>query len=350
MKNEIQIGDRLVGGDKPCFMVAEISCNHLQKKDYALKLIEEAKKAGADAVKFQTFTPDTITLDSNNDYFRIKGGTLWDGKTLYELYKEAYTPWDWFPELKAKAEEENLIFFSSPFDESAVDFLEKLNVPAYKIASFEINHIPLIKKVAKTKKPIILSTGVATLDDIDLALKTIRENGNNEIAILKCTSAYPAPIEEMNLKTIKDMEERFGAVIGLSDHSLGIIAPVVAVSLGAKIIEKHFMLNKKLGGLDAAFSLEPKEFKKMVDAVRDAEKAMGKVTYELTDKAMAQSVFKRSIFASKDIKKGEKFTKENIKIVRPGYGLEPKYYSGLLGRRAKRDIKKGEPITKDQLA
>lgn len=348
MVKRFRMGKRWVGEGEPCFIVAEISCNHLQKKDYALKLIEEAKDSGADAVKFQTYTPDTITLDADNEYFKIKG-TIWEGRTLYDLYKEAYTPWNWFPDLKDKSEEEGLTFFSSPFDETAVDFLEELDVPAYKIASFEINHIPLLKYVASKKKPIILSTGVATLEDITLALSTIRNEGNNKIAVLKCTSAYPAPLDEMNLKTILDMKERFGVVTGLSDHSKGIIAPIVSVSLGAKIIEKHLMISKKLGGPDSKFSLEPKQFKDMVVAVRDAEASLGKVSYELSYKTKEHKFLRRSIFAVKDIPKGEDFTEENIKVIRPSYGMRPKYYEEVLGKKASEDIKRGTPVKKEMV-
>lgn len=343
MVKVINIGGRKVGGDNPCFIIAEISCNHLQKKEYALKLVGEAKAAGADAVKFQTYTPDTITLDVDNEYFRIKG-TLWNERTLYDLYKEAYTPWEWFPGLKDQAKQEGLVFFSSPFDESAVDFLENLNVPAYKIASFEINHIPLITHAAKLGKPMFMSTGVATLEDIELAVKTVRDQKNDKIILLKCTSAYPAPYNEMNLSTIPDLAKRFDVIAGLSDHSLGIVAPVAAVALGAKVIEKHIMLNRKLGGPDVEFSLEPAEFKEMVQAVRAAEQSVGKVGYELGSKTKEMFFARRSIFASVDIAKGDLFTSANIKVVRPGYGLAPRYYDTLIGKRSKRVIRKGEPI------
>lgn len=343
MADRIKIGNRMVGEGEPCFIVAEISANHLQKKEYALRLIEEAKNAEVDAVKFQTYTPDTITLDAKNEYFEIKG-TIWEGKTLHDLYKEAYTPWDWFPELKDKADDEGLVFLSTPFDNSSVDLLEKLKVPAYKIASFEINDIPLLKYVASKKKPVIFSTGVADMNDIELALDTIRKEGNEDIAILKCTSAYPAPLNEMNLRTIQDMKEKFGAVVGLSDHSSGIIVPVTAVSLGASIIEKHIALDRKMGGPDASFSLEPKELKEMVRAVRDAEEALGEVKYGLTEKAKEHRIFMRSIFVSEDVKKGENFTERNIRVVRPGNGLHPKHYEELLGKKAKKDIRKGTPM------
>ncbi len=345
----IKIGNKKIGEGQPCFIIAEISCNHMQKNDLALKLIEEAKKAGADAVKFQTYTPDTITLDVDNEYFQIKGGTLWDGQTLHTLYKKAYTPWEWFPELKKKAEKEELVFFSSPSDKTSVDFLEKLGVPAYKIGSFEINDIPLLKYTASKKKPIIISTGVSTLDDIKLALETIRKEGNEEIIVLKCTSAYPAPLNEMNLATIKDMQKRFGVIVGLSDHSLTLSVPITAITLGAKVIEKHFILERGHGSEDDEFSLEPHEFKAMVDAVRESEKAIGTVTYELGKKVMEHRVFMRSIFAAENIKKGQKFDKKNIRVVRPGHGIHPKYYEELIGKVAKRDIKKGTPLIEKDL-
>lgn len=342
---KIKIGEnRYIGENEPVFIIAEMSANHLQKFDLAVKIIKEAAKAGADAIKLQTYTPDTITLDVDNEYFRIKQGTIWDGRTLYNLYEEAYTPWKWQPKLKKIAEEEGLIFFSTPFDFTAVDFLEEMDVPIYKIASFEITDIPLIEYVAKKGKPIILSTGIAELSDIELALKTIRSQNNNDIIILKCTSAYPAPIEEANLKTIKNMEETFNVLAGLSDHTEGIVAPVVATALGAKVIEKHFTLDRSLGGPDAEFSLEPNEFKEMVDAVRKAEKAIGKVTYELTDKQKSGKSFAKSIFVSKDIKEGEVITEDNIKVVRPGNGLHPKFYNEVIGKRVRKDLIMGIPL------
>jgi pseudaminic acid synthase len=345
---KIKIGNRMIGEGEPVLIVAEISCNHLQKKEVALELIEEAKEAGADAVKFQTYTPDTITLDCDNEYFKIKG-TVWEGKTLYELYQEAYTPWEWFPDLKKKAEEEGLIFFSSPFDETAVDFLEELGVPAYKIASFEINHIPMIRKIAKTGKPIIFSTGLAKTDDIDLALETIRSEGNNQIAVLKCTSAYPTPLSEMNLETIHKIEKKFKVIAGLSDHSLGVTVPAASVALGAKIIEKHFIMDRKAGGPDAGFSLEPAEFKKMVYAVREVEQAIGTISFELTAKAKEHRFFMRSIFVVKDMRKGEEFTKDNIRVIRPDSGVHPKHYEEILGKKAKQDIKRGTPLREEDI-
>lgn len=341
---EFKIGDKVVGGVAPVFIVAEMSANHLQNFDIAVKIIKEAAKAGADAIKLQTYTPDTMTLNVDNDYFKIKQGTIWDGRTLYDLYQEAYMPWEWQPKLQKIAKEEGLEFFSTPFDKTAVDFLEDMEVPVYKIASFEINDIPLIDYIAKKGKPIILSNGVAEISDIELAIKTIRKNGINDIALLKCTSSYPAPIEEANLKTIPNMAETFDVVAGLSDHTPGIVVPITAVALGAKIIEKHFCLDRSLGGPDAKFSLEPEEFKQMVEAVRNAEKAMGRVNYELSDKQKKSKEHSRSIFVVEDIKAGEEFTEKNIKSIRPGFGLHPKYYSYILGKKAKRDIKKGEPL------
>jgi pseudaminic acid synthase len=341
---EFKIGDKVVGGVAPVFIVAEMSANHLQNFDIAVKIIKEAAKAGADAIKLQTYTPDTMTLNVDNDYFKIKQGTIWDGRTLYDLYQEAYMPWEWQPKLQKLAKEEGLEFFSTPFDKTAVDFLEDMKVPVYKIASFEINDIPLIDYIAKKGKPIILSNGVAEISDIELAIKTIRKNGINDIALLKCTSSYPAPIEEANLKTIPNMAETFDVVAGLSDHTPGIVVPITAVALGAKIIEKHFCLDRSLGGPDAKFSLEPEEFKQMVEAVRNAEKAIGRVNYELSDKQKKSKEHSRSIFVVEDIKAGEEFTEKNIKSIRPGFGLHPKYYSYILGKKAKRDIKKGEPL------
>ncbi|MFH2101057.1 MAG: pseudaminic acid synthase [Candidatus Micrarchaeota archaeon] len=339
----MKIGNRKVGPEEPCLMIAEISCNHLQKKDYALMLIEAAKGAGADAVKFQTYTPDTMTIDCDNDYFKIKG-TVWDGMSLYQLYKEAYTPWDWFPELKDRAAQEGLIFFSTPFDPTAVDFLEKMDVQLYKIASFEVNDIPLIKRVARTGKPVIFSTGLATEEDIQLAVDTIRGEGNEDIMIMKCTSAYPAPLSEMNLRTIPDIAERFGTLVGLSDHSMSETAAVAAYTLGASAVEKHFIIDRKEGGHDAKFSLEPEEFKRMVKSVREAEEALGEVRYAQTDKVKEHDFVRRSIFVVKDIVKGTELTADNIRVIRPGYGMHPKHYEEVIGKKAKADIKRGTPL------
>lgn len=339
-----KIGDRIIGENYPAFIIAELSANHLQDFDLAVKTIKAAKEAGADAVKLQTYTPDTITIDSDNEYFRIKQGTLWDGKTLYQLYQEAYTPWEWQPELKKLAENIGIICFSSPFDKTAVDFLEQMNVPAYKVASFEITDIALIEYIASKGKPIIISTGIASLAEIEEALNACKRMGNNQIALLKCTSEYPTPLEDVNLRTIPDMRKRFGTVVGLSDHTLGISVPIAAVALGAKIIEKHFILDRKLGGHDSAFSLEPEEFAAMVKSVRESEKALGKVSYELTEKIKKSREFSRSLFVVEYMKAGETFTETNIKSIRPGFGLSPIHLNEILGKKAIGDIKKGTPL------
>ena len=328
---------------KKVFIIAELSANHNQNFDLAVKTIKAMKDAGADAVKLQTYTPDTITIDCDNKYFQIKDG-LWQGKTLYQLYQEAYTPWEWQPKLKEIAEDLGLICFSSVFDKTAVDFLEKMNVPAYKIASFEITDIPLIEYIASKGKPVIISTGIATLSDIEEAVNACKRMGNDQVALLKCTSAYPAPIEDANLLTIPNMKETFGTIVGLSDHTLGSSVAIASVALGAMIIEKHFILDRNIGGPDAAFSMEPEEFKQMVKSIREVEKALGKVTYALTEKQKKSRELSRSLFIVKDIKKGEVFTGENVRSIRPGYGLEPKYLKEVLGRRAKRDLNKGTPV------
>jgi pseudaminic acid synthase len=340
--NALQIGNRKVGPGHPVFIIAEISCNHLQKKSLALRMISEAKKAGADAVKFQTYTPDTMTIDCSNKHFRIKG-TVWNGMNLYKLYQEAYTPWGWFPEIAAKAKKEGIIFFSTPFDETAADLLQKLRVPAYKIASFEINHIPLLKHVAKKGKPVIFSTGVATRRDIELAVRTLRGSGARQIGIMKCTSAYPAPIEEANLATIADMARRYNAVVGLSDHTNSLTVPAYAVAQGACMVEKHFTLEKK--GHDAKFSVTPKEFSEMVKNIREAEASRGKATYSTTSQVAKHKFIMRSIFAVADIAKGERFTRRNVRVIRPGYGLHPKHYEKLIGARAAVAIKRGTPVS-----
>lgn len=340
----MEISNRIISEKSSTFVVAELSANHLHSFNNAVKLIKEAAKAGVDAIKLQTYTADTITLDCDNKYFQINQGTLWDGRTLYNLYKEAYTPWEWQPKLKKIAEEEGLICFSSPFDKTAVDFLEDMNVPAYKIASFEITDIPLIEYMASKGKPIILATGIATLLDIQEAVNACRKVGNNQIAVLKCTSAYPSTYEEVNLKTIPNLSETFNVVAGLSDHTLGISVPIAAVALGAKIVEKHFTLCRADGGPDAAFSLEPEELKAMVRSIRETEKALGEVSYDLTDKIIKSREFSRSLFIVENIKKGEMFTEKNIRSIRPGFGLHPRYYKGILGKKANYDIKRGTPM------
>jgi pseudaminic acid synthase len=338
------IKNKKIGNNYSIFIIAEMSANHLQKFDNAVKIIKTAKEAGADAIKLQTYTPDTITIDCNNEYFQIKQGTLWDGQSLYELYKKAYTPWEWQPKLKKIAESEDLICFSTPSDKTSVDFLENINVLAYKIASFEITDIPLIEYVASKGKPVIISTGIATLSDIEEAVNACKRMGNEHIALLKCVSAYPTPLEDVNLRTIPNLAETFKTVVGLSDHTLGISVPIASVALGACIIEKHLTLDRKLGGPDAAFSLEPAEFKEMVKSVREVEKALGEVSYDLTEKMKKSREFSRSLFVVKDIKAGEAFTEENVRSIRPGYGLPPKYLKDILGKQATHDIKKGTPL------
>ncbi len=329
---------------EPVFIIAELSANHNGSLETAIKTVRAAKKAGADAIKLQTYTADTITLDCDNEYFKIKGGTLWDGKTLYQLYQEAYTPWEWHAELFAVAREEGLICFSSPFDKTAVDFLEKLEVPAYKIASFEITDIPLIKYTASKGKPIIISTGIAEKADIELALETCHSVGNHQIILLKCTSSYPAPLELSNMKTMPDMKNQFGTLVGLSDHTLGITLPVVATSLGACVIEKHLILDKKIGGPDAAFSLDVNEFTQMVNEVRNAEKALGEISYELSEKVKGSRKFSRSLFIVKSLKKGDVLDEESLKSIRPGDGLHPKYYEEVIGKSINCDIELGTPM------
>jgi pseudaminic acid synthase len=343
MKNNLKCFNKSLKDKDSVFIIAELSANHNHDFETAVKTIKAAKEAGADAIKLQTYTPDTITIDCDNKYFRIKG-TIWEGKNLYKLYGEAYTPWEWQPALKKIAEDLGLIFFSTPFDFSAVDFLEELNVSLYKVASFELVDLPLLRKIASTGKPIIMSTGMATLAEIDEAVRALKETGAKEIALLKCTSAYPAPYEEMNLRTIPHLGEAFGLPVGISDHSPGIAVPVASVALGARIIEKHFILSRDLPSPDAAFSLEPDEFKAMVEAVRATEKALGTVSYELTEKQKESRVFRRSLFVVKDIKAGEEFTEENVRSIRPGYGLHTRYLQDVLGRKAKNDVKKGTPL------
>ena len=333
-----------------CFIIAELSANHKGDINVAIETIKAAKRTGADAVKLQTYTADTITLDVKNKYFEINQGTAWDGRYLYDLYKEAYTPWEWHQELFKVAKDEGLVCFSSPFDNTAVDLLEDLDNPIYKVASFEITDIPLISYMASKGKPMIISTGIASIEDIELAIKTCKEQGNEDITILKCTSQYPAKPEDANLLTIPDIEKRFNVKAGLSDHTLGIEAPVVAVALGAKVIEKHIILDKSIGGPDAHFSLDEKEFKAMVDAVRNAEKMMGKVDYELSPAKLNSRTFSRSLFITEDIKKGEPLTVKNIRSVRPNHGIPPKHYNEVLGKLATQDLVKGTPLSFEHFA
>lgn len=326
---------------KSVFIIAELSANHNGSKETAIETIRAAKRTGADAIKLQTYRADTITLDVKEKDFLIEGDSIWAGQNLFSLYEKAYTPWEWHKELFRVAKEEGLICFSSPFDPTAVDLLEELGNPIYKIASFEITDIPLIKYVASKGKPIIISTGIAALEDIELAVETCRNEGNDQITLLKCTSSYPAPMEEANLVMIKDLAERFNVVSGLSDHTLGITAPVVAVTQGAKVIEKHFILDKTIGGPDASFSLDEEEFTQMVKAVREAELALGKVDYTLTEKQKQGRNFSRSLYIAKDVKKGDLVTIDNLKSVRPGYGMHPEKLPNLLGKKFKMDCKKG---------
>lgn len=342
---QIQIGNRIIGEGQEVFIVAELSANHCHNLDITLKTIKAMKNAGADAVKVQTLTPDTMTINCDNDYFKIKSGTPWDGKTLYELYSETPLPWEWHAKIQQYANKLGLIFFSTPYDKTAVDFLEKLDVPAYKISSFEISDIPLIEYVASKGKPVIISTGIAVLADIEAAVNTCRKQGNNKIVLLKCTSAYPAPIEEANLKTLPNMAEAFQTIIGLSDHTLGHSAVLASVVLGAKIVEKHFILDRTIGGPDAAFSMEPNEFQCMVKSIKEIEKALGSVTYELSASSAKNAIFVRSLFVVRDIKKGEHFSSENVKSIRPGFGMHPKFLSEIIGKIARREIKKGEPLS-----
>jgi len=342
----MKIGNFELGKGKT-FIVAELSANHGHNIDVAKKTIAAAKRAGADAIKLQTYTPDTMTIDCNKSDFVLRQGTIWDGKTFYDLYKEAYTPWEWHEELFEIAANEGLICFSTPFDKTAVDFLEQFNPPAYKIASFEITDIHLIRYAAQKGKPMIISTGVAEEEDIKLAVEVCRSVGNNDIVLLKTSSQYPARIEDANLVMIKDLEKRFEVMAGLSDHTLGEFVPIVATSLGAKVIEKHFILDKSIGGPDASFSLDENEFRAMVDAVRKVEAALGKVDYSLSEKARKSRAFARSLYVVKDMKKGEVFTEENVRSIRPGFGLHPKYLDEIIGKKAAKDIERGTALSFD---
>jgi pseudaminic acid synthase len=336
----MKIDDFEIGQSGKVFIIAELSANHNQKLETAIETIRAAKRAGADCIKLQTYTADTLTINSNKEDFIIKG-TIWEGKSLYSLYKEAYTPWEWHKQLFAVAREEGLICFSSPFDKSAVDFLEDLDVPAYKIASFEITDIPLIEYVASKGKPVIISTGIATVEDIELALDACKRMGNSQIALLKCTSSYPAPIEEANLSMIKDLAERFDVIAGLSDHTIGATVPIAATVLGAKIIEKHFIIDRSLGGPDSSFSMNESEFTEMVRSIRDAEKAIGKIDYNLTEKQLKSRDFSRSLYIVENIIEGEIFTENNVRSIRPGFGLHPKYLNQIIGKKSNQDVEKG---------
>lgn len=347
MKSTIKIGDHLIGQGHRIFIVAEISANHNRDFTNAIELIRIAKEVGANAVKLQTYTPDTITLDCENEYFQIQDSGPWAGRKLYDLYGEAYMPWDWQPKLKKLANQLGIELFSTPFDITSVEYLEAMDMPAYKIASFEIVDIPLLRRVGKTGKPIIISTGMATFTEIDEAIKTIKMEGNEQLALLKCTSAYPAPPEEMNLNTIPNMADTFCIPVGLSDHTLDSAVPIAAVALGASIIEKHLTISRDFPGPDSKFSMEPGEFKVMVDAIRVTESALGQVSYEATKRESANKIFRRSLFVVKDVKQGQKFSNENIRSIRPGYGMHPRYLEKVLGKCARVFIPRGTPLSFD---
>jgi len=347
MTGSFEIGKRRIGPGNPTYCIAELSANHNQDFSQAVRIIEAAKEAGADAIKLQTYTPDTMTIEGRQEHFRVGGGTLWDGRTLYELYGEAYTPWDWQPKLKKVANDLDMDLFSSAFDDTAVDFLENIGVPAHKLASFELVDMPLLRKMARTGKPLIMSTGMASLEEIEEAIAAAREAGAKQIALLKCTSAYPAPPEEMNLKTIPEMARRFRMPVGLSDHTMGVATPVAAVVLGANILEKHLTLSRSTPGPDSAFSLEPHEFKAMVESVRVGEKALGEIHFGLSEKEQSSRVFRRSLFVVKDVKQGEFFSSSNVRSIRPGYGLHTRHLDEVLGKRATRDIERGTPLSWD---
>ncbi len=347
MRKKITIQNKIIGSGEPVYIIAEMSANHQHEFDNAVNIIKAAKEAGADAVKLQTYTADTLTIDSDKDYFKIGEGTIWEGRTLYDLYREACTPWEWFPKLQKVAEDVRIDLFSSPFDSSAVEFLEKMGVPVFKIASFELIDLPLIKRVAQTGKPVIMSTGMATENEIKEAVEAFCNAGGDQLALLKCTSAYPATAEEMNLNTIPLMMETFDVPVGLSDHSLEMAIPVAATALGASIIEKHFILDRSLGGPDSAFSLEPDEFREMVRSVRITEKSKGGSCFGPGHFESSSVIFRRSLFAVEKIEKGEMFTEQNVRSIRPGHGLKPKYYEKIIGRKAALDIERGTPLRWD---
>ena len=350
MISPLRIGDRLVGAGAPVWVVAEMSANHNQNFDEAVALVHAAKEAGADAIKLQTYTPETLTLESGSEYFRVGRGTIWEGRTLFDLYTEAATPWAWQPRLKAVANGLGMELFSTPFDPSSVDFLEEMGTPAHKVASFELVDIPLIRRVASTGKPVIMSTGMASLSEIDEAVTAAREAGASQIALLKCNSAYPAPPEEMNLRTIPHLAQAFDVVVGLSDHTLGIEVAVAAVAVGAAIVEKHLTLSRSVAGPDSSFSLEPHEFKAMVGAIRTTEKALGQVSYGVTEGESASRIYRRSLFVTEDVQVGGVLTEQNVRSIRPAHGLHPRYLTSVLGRRAATSILRGTPLSWDLIA
>lgn len=341
----MKVGNREIGENSPAYIIAEMSANHAGSFERAKEIIHAAKEAGADCVKIQTYTPDTLTIDCDNKYFHIGNGT-WKGENLYQLYQKAYTPWDWQGALKEEAEKIGIDFLSTPFDKTSVDFLEELGVESYKIASFELVDIPLIEYVASKGKPIFMSTGMGTVEDIEDAVRAVKKYNNNELCLLRCASAYPAISDSMNLRTMVDMRERFNLEVGLSDHSLGSIGAVTAVAMGASVIEKHFCISREIENPDSAFSMEVDEFKKMVEEIRLAERAKGIINYGPTKEEESNVVFRRSIFVVKDVKKGERFNEENIRVIRPGYGMKPKYYNEILGKEATCDISRGTPLEK----
>lgn len=349
MDKKIEIGNDVISDKSRTYIVAEMSGNHNMDINRAKEIIRQSKLAGADAVKIQTYTADTITLDCDNEYFQIKHGTLWDGETLYGLYQKAYTPWEWQKELFDYANKVGITLFSSPFDITAVDFLEEIGAPAYKVASFEINDIPLLKRIAKTGKPIIIATGVADLSDIELAIKTCSEQGNDQIILLKCTSAYPTPYDEVNLNMMKSLKDIFGCMIGVSDHTFGSVVPILSVAMGGKMIEKHVTLKREDGGVDSQFSMEMKEFEEMCKLVRNAELAMGDSKYYLTNSQMIEKHFARSLFVSENIKAGERITEKNIKSVRPNDGMHTRFYEDVIGKVVRCDLTKGTPLKWDYL-
>lgn len=347
---EITINGRRIGPGEPMYVIAEMSANHHQDFEEALRILEEAKAAGADAVKLQTYTPETLTIDCDNEHFRIGPGTLWEGRYLHELYGEACMPWEWHAPLKRRAQELELDLFSTPYDSTAVEYLEALDMPAIKIASFEIVDLALIRRAARSGKPLILSTGMATLLEIEEAVAAAREGGAREIALLKCTSAYPSPPEEVHLRSIPHLAEKFGLPVGLSDHTLGTAVPVASVAFGCAILEKHFTRSRQRPGPDSAFSLEPHEFREMVEMVRTAEAALGEIHYGVGERESASRIFRRSLFVVADMRAGETFTESNLRSIRPGAGLAPKHLEGVLGRRAVRDIARGTPLSWDLVA
>ena len=347
MNTTLTIGPRTIGPDHPVYIIAEMSANHGQSFERAVEIVKAAKEAGADAIKLQTYSPDAHTIDCEKAEFKISGGTVWDGQSLYGLYGSAYMPWDWQPKLQAVATELGLDLFSAPVDFASLQFLETMATPVHKIASFELVDLPLIRKVAQTGKPTIMSTGMASLAEIDDAVRAFRQAGGTQLAPLKCTSAYPARPEDMNLRTIPHLAAAFGVPVGLSDHTLGIAVPVAAVALGARIVEKHFTLSRAEPGPDSAFSLEPHEFRAMVDAIRTTDKALGKVSYDVTAKEASSRVFRRSLFVVRPMKAGDRFDETNVRSIRPGYGLPPKYLDQVLGRRAAGDIERGTPLAWD---